>query len=188
MSGEPQSKRVRRGSSGSPPEPKQQRNVLFITADQFRADCLFGDFVKTPNLDLLMACSSSFTKHFTSTAPCSPARASLHTGTYQMTHRVVVNGTPLDDRFTNWAREMRAAGRDPTLFGYTDTGLDPKVCAAPAHKPARTARACACARAFVLTCRGGGGEGAWGVVGGRCLANNTFIFVRVNGLNATFLM
>ncbi|HFQ15620.1 MAG TPA: sulfatase, partial [Rhodobacteraceae bacterium] len=37
------------------------------------------------------------------------------------------NGTPLDDRHTNIAREVRAAGYDPVLLGYTDTSLDPRV-------------------------------------------------------------
>jgi arylsulfatase A-like enzyme len=39
----------------------------------------------------------------------------------------VLNGTPLDDRFTNVARLARDAGYDPTLFGYTDTSVDPRT-------------------------------------------------------------
>jgi hypothetical protein len=45
---------------------------------------------------------------------------------YMMNHRSVKNGTPLDDRLTNIAREVRKAGYDPTLFGYTDTSPDPR--------------------------------------------------------------
>ena len=48
------------------------------------------------------------------------------TGLYMMNHRSVKNGTPLDDRLTNIAREVRKAGYDPTLFGYTDTSPDPR--------------------------------------------------------------
>jgi arylsulfatase A-like enzyme len=48
-----------------------------------------------------------------------------------MHHRSVNNGTPLDDRFTNIAREARALGYDPTLFGYTDTSVDPRTVADP---------------------------------------------------------
>lgn len=50
---------------------------------------------------------------------------------YQMNHRVVGNGTPLDDRFDNVARLARSAGYDPTLFGYTDQGIDPRLSSGP---------------------------------------------------------
>lgn len=46
---------------------------------------------------------------------------------YMFNHRSVTNGTPLDARFTNFAREARAAGYDPVLFGYTDTSVDPRT-------------------------------------------------------------
>ena len=41
-------------------------------------------------------------------------------------HRVVANGAPLDDRFTNLALEARKAGHTPTLIGYNDTAADPR--------------------------------------------------------------
>lgn len=44
-----------------------------------------------------------------------------------MTNRVLTNGTPLDARFTNYAREARSAGLDPVLFGFTDIGEDPRT-------------------------------------------------------------
>jgi hypothetical protein len=47
-----------------------------------------------------------------------------------MNHRSVLNGTPLDDRFTNVAREARELGYDPVLFGYTDSSTDPRGLAA----------------------------------------------------------
>ena len=110
----------------------RRRNILFITADQWRGDCLSANghpVVRTPNLDALAADGVRFNQHYTNAVPCSPSRTSLHTGLYQLTHRVVLNGTPLDGRFTNWAIELRNAGRDPVLVGYTDTTLDPKTLA-----------------------------------------------------------
>ncbi len=104
-------------------------NVLLITSDQWRADCLsaFGHpCVKTPNFDALMADGIAFQNHYTVCAPCGPSRASLLTGMYMQNHRSVRNGTPLDDRHTNIAREARLAGYQPKLFGYTDTSLDPR--------------------------------------------------------------
>lgn len=105
-------------------------NVLLITIDQWRADCLgvLGHpAVVTPNLDRLAAEGAVFTQHYAQSAPCGPSRASLHTGLYAMTHRSILNGTPLDDRFTNIAREARSLGFDPVLFGYTDTSPDPRI-------------------------------------------------------------
>lgn len=104
-------------------------NILLITADQWRGDSLglMGHPVaRTPNLDALAREAVVFRNHYATCAPCSPARASLYTGLYQMNHRVVSNGAPLDARFDNMALAARRAGYRPTLFGYTDTTLDPR--------------------------------------------------------------
>ncbi|NBT56609.1 MAG: phosphonate monoester hydrolase, partial [Betaproteobacteria bacterium] len=45
---------------------------------------------------------------------------------YLMNHRSGRNGTPLDHRHTNLAKEVRKLGFEPTLFGYTDTSADPR--------------------------------------------------------------
>lgn len=108
-------------------------NVLLITLDQFRGDCLSllgHGVVRTPNLDVLAGEATTFANHFSQAAPCSPGRASLYTGTYQMNHRVCFNGSPLDDRFDNIARFARRAGYSPALFGYTDQGIDPRMTSA----------------------------------------------------------
>jgi arylsulfatase A-like enzyme len=110
-------------------------NLLFVTLDQCRADVLGAaghPLVRTPTLDALCAEGVRFASHFSQAAPCSPGRASLYTGTYQMNHRVVANGTPLPDRFDNVARVLRRRGFDPALFGYTDIGLDPLAATGPA--------------------------------------------------------
>jgi arylsulfatase A-like enzyme len=104
-------------------------NVLFITLDQWRGDCLSAlghPVVRTPNLDRLAARGSLFANHWAQAVPCGPSRACLYTGTYLHQNRSVLNGTPLDGRFTNIALEARAAGYDPVLFGYTDSSVDPR--------------------------------------------------------------
>ncbi|MBI3784131.1 MAG: sulfatase-like hydrolase/transferase [Deltaproteobacteria bacterium] len=109
-------------------------NVLFITLDQFRGDCLSiagHPVVRTPNLDALARQGVRLSRHYSQAAPCSPGRACLYTGTYMMTNRVVANGTPLDDRFDNVARAARRAGYDPTLIGYTDQSIDPRQTCGP---------------------------------------------------------
>ncbi len=109
------------------------RNVLFITVDQWRGDslsCAGHPLVRTPHIDALAARGVLFANHWANAAPCGPSRASLYTGLYMHNHRSVLNGTPLDARFTNVAREARVAGYDPVLFGYTDTAADPRDLAA----------------------------------------------------------
>ena len=105
------------------------RNVLLITADQWRADCLSSrghPCVQTPHLDALARDGVAFLRHYCQAVPCGPSRASLHTGLYLMNHRSGTNGTPLDRRHENWAQIVRGAGYDPVLFGYTDTSPDPR--------------------------------------------------------------
>lgn len=109
-------------------DPKQ-RKVLFISADQWRGDCLSAvghPCLRTPHLDRLAAEGTLFRRHYAQASPCGPSRASLLTGLYLMNHRSGRNGTPLDRRHTNIALETRKAGYDPTLFGYTDSSADPR--------------------------------------------------------------
>ncbi|MCA0256399.1 MAG: alkaline phosphatase family protein [Proteobacteria bacterium] len=104
-------------------------NILLITADQWRGDCVSAlghPAVVTPMLDALAKEGTLFARHYAGAAPCSPARASIYTGLYQMNHRVCRNGSPLDARFDTVALAARRAGYDPTLFGYTDTAPDPR--------------------------------------------------------------
>lgn len=113
------------GRTDAPPP-----NILFVTLDQFRADCLScagHPLVRTPSLDALAAEGVRLTRHYSQAAPCSPGRAALYTGTYQMNNRVVANGTPLDSRLDNIAWAARRAGYEPALFGYTDQGVDPRL-------------------------------------------------------------
>ena len=114
-------------------------NILFVTADQWRGECLGvagHPLVRTPNIDALAADGTAFLQHFSNAAPCSPARACLYTGLYQMNNRVVRNGTPLSARFDNVALAARRAGYTPTLFGYTDQSADPTI--VPAGDPRLT--------------------------------------------------
>jgi arylsulfatase A-like enzyme len=103
-------------------------NVLFITLDQFRGDSYAAaghPLVRTPTLDRIAREGVRLTKHYSQAAPCSPGRAAIYTGTYQMNNRVVANGSPLSAHFDNISLVARRAGYDPTLFGYTDQGVDP---------------------------------------------------------------
>ncbi len=103
--------------------------ILYIIIDQLRADCLNGAMaasVDMPNLRNLMDESVTFNRHYSVTTPCGPSRASLFTGLYAMNHRSVQNGNPLSSSHPTIATQMRHAGYDPLLFGYTDTSIDPE--------------------------------------------------------------
>ena len=106
------------------------RKLLFVTVDQLHGDALSvldHPCARTPVLDRLAADGVLFRRHYAQASPCGPSRASLLTGLYQMNHRSVANGTPLDSRHTNVALEVRRLGVVPTLFGYTDTSPDPRT-------------------------------------------------------------
>jgi len=109
-------------------------NILLITLDQFRGECLSAaghPVVRTPNLDALASSGVRLSRHYSQAAPCAPGRATIYTGMYQMNHRVVANGTPLDARFDNIALAARRGGYEPVLFGYTDQGFDPRTADGP---------------------------------------------------------
>lgn len=115
------------------------RNLLLIVLDQFRADLLDGALaavVPTPNLDALAERSVSFQNHHSVVVPCGPSRASLLTGQYAMTHGSWLNSMPLPRHIPTFASELRKIGREPLLFGYTDTQPDPAGLAPddPAHR------------------------------------------------------
>ena len=102
--------------------------ILFVVIDQFRADCVHGALagaLDLPNIRRLKDEGVTFSRHYSVTAPCGPARASLLTGLYAMNHRSVRNGAPLAGHIPNIATEARRAGYEPLLFGYTDTSVDP---------------------------------------------------------------
>ncbi|HBE00970.1 MAG TPA: hypothetical protein DC049_00630 [Spirochaetia bacterium] len=63
----------------------EKPNILFLIADQFRADCLScagNPVIKTPNLDHLAADGVRFDCAYSPDPICVPARASMITGLY----------------------------------------------------------------------------------------------------------
>ncbi len=63
--------------------PEERPNILFITCDQFRGDCLGCDghpVVETPHLDQLAGQGTRFTNAYTAVASCIAARAGILTG------------------------------------------------------------------------------------------------------------
>ena len=92
------------------------RNVLFITVDQWRGDCLsaLGHPVSRRRRSTRWppAASSSPTTGRTRHRAARRGPASTP-GTYQHRNRSILNGTPLDARFTNVALMARETGLRP---------------------------------------------------------------------------
>jgi arylsulfatase len=76
-------------------------HIFFIMTDELRADtlsCLGHPIVRTPNLDALSEDCAVFTNAYTNCPMCAPARTSLATGRYGLSHGVLDNAfAPVED-------------------------------------------------------------------------------------------
>ena len=75
---------------------KDKRNVVFMLADQLRADCVgcYGNpVVKTPHVDALASAGTRFARTFAQHPQCVPSRAATLTGRYPHTNGAVSNFT-----------------------------------------------------------------------------------------------
>jgi arylsulfatase A-like enzyme len=100
--------------------PSQRPNILFILSDNFRWDCMgfMGHpFIKTPGLDKLAGEGIVFENAFNTTSLCSPSRASILTGTYAHTHRVLNNHTPWTGQKPTFLEYLKKAGYDTAFIG-----------------------------------------------------------------------
>ena len=99
---------------------KKKPNVLWIMADQMRADCMGimgNEHVITPNLDALAKNGCLFEHAFTQAPLCGPSRAGLFTGRYAHAHGVWWNGIHISDRFPLLPRILRENGYTTALVG-----------------------------------------------------------------------
>ena len=96
-------------------------NLLIITTDQHRGDCygFEGRKVKTPHIDQLAAAGTRFQHCITPSAMCQPARASMLTGLYPLTHGVVDNGIdlPLETGDAGFAGQLSRNGYHTAFIG-----------------------------------------------------------------------
>ncbi|MBN1352599.1 sulfatase [candidate division KSB1 bacterium] len=95
-------------------------NLIFVFADQLRYQALgfAGDpNVRTPYLDRLAEQSLNFTTAISGCPVCSPARASIMTGQYPLTHGVFVNDVYLQNRTTSLAQALKQVGYKTAYIG-----------------------------------------------------------------------
>ena len=101
----------------------RQPNLLFLYADQHRADtlgCAGNDVIVTPNLDRLAAEGVRFEQAWTESPICQPARASLLTGRYPSDHGVLGNfAGNCKPEWDTFPRRLQEAGYTTATIGKT---------------------------------------------------------------------
>ncbi|MDI4232592.1 sulfatase-like hydrolase/transferase [Bradyrhizobium sp. Arg237L] len=96
-------------------------NIILIITDQQRHDTVAGlgaHWMKTPNLDRLVASGVSFRNCYTPSPLCVPARASLFTGMYPHSHHVTMNFYKWEP---TWVRLLAEAGYHCVNIGKMHT-------------------------------------------------------------------
>jgi len=95
-------------------------NVLLVTNDQLRADCLgaFGNrVIRTPNLDRLASEGTIFEQYYAQCPQCVPSRAAMHTGRYPHVNRTPSNAFRLPDGEVTLAKILGQQGYTTAVVG-----------------------------------------------------------------------
>lgn len=116
------------------------RNVLFVMADQLRADylsCYGHPKLSTPNIDALASRGTRFTNCYVQGPVCGPSRMSTYTGRYVASHGSTWNFVPLAVNTPTMGDHLREAGLRVAVVGKTHVvgdrkgmarlGIDPKT-------------------------------------------------------------
>ena len=106
--------------AGAAEDPARKPNVVFVFADQWRAQATgyAGDpNVRTPHLDKLAKGSVNFANAVSCSPVCSPYRASLMTGRYPLSHGVFMNDVHLNDDAVSIAEVFNEAGYCTAYIG-----------------------------------------------------------------------
>ena len=96
------------------------RNVIFMLADQLRADsvgCYGNAIVKTPNLDNLAAEGTRFDSAFAQHPQCVPSRSSILTGRYPHANGAISNHCAMHEHEVTLPEFLRSAGWDTCATG-----------------------------------------------------------------------
>ncbi len=101
-------------------EEHKQPNIVFVYADQWRAITLGyagNKQVKTPHIDALAEESIKMTTAVSNIPVCSPARASLLSGQYPLTHGVFYNDKPFRKECVTMAEVLKEKGYETACIG-----------------------------------------------------------------------
>ena len=110
----------------------QHPNIIMITCHDIgrHIGCYGVDTVHTPNLDRIASEGIKFTNFYSTSAVCSPARGSLHTGRYPQSNGLMgLTHAPwwwkLNEGEKHTAAILKDAGYDPYLIGFNHVNPDP---------------------------------------------------------------
>jgi arylsulfatase A-like enzyme len=106
-------------------------NILFIMADQFRADylaCAGHPTIRTPNLDALARDGVRFSEAFVQAPVCGGSRMSFYTGRYAFSHGAYYNNYPLRIDEKTIGDYLRPQGYRVALVGKTHMRPDLETC------------------------------------------------------------
>ncbi len=104
----------------------RKMNIIFILADDHRYDAM--GFMKkipgleTPAMDKMASEGAHISNAFVSTALCSPSRASILTGQYAHTHRVVDNDAAMPPDLKFFPQYLQQAGYQTAFMGKWHMG------------------------------------------------------------------
>ncbi len=103
-------------------------NIVFILSDDHRYDYIGFmhkiPWLKTPGMDRMAAEGALIKNAFVTTSLCSPSRASILTGLYSHTHKVVDNSAPLPGGLTFFPQYLQREGYQTAFFGKWHMGND----------------------------------------------------------------
>ena len=118
------------------------RNILFIMADQLRADhlsCYGHRRLATPNIDALAARGTRFTNCYVQGPVCGPSRMSTYSGRYVASHGATWNFVPLPVNTLTMGDHLREGGLRVAVVGKTHVVGDRKGMARLGIDPATQA-------------------------------------------------
>lgn len=102
------------------------RNVIFILSDDHRYDNMgfTGKYswLETAAMDRLAEEGAYFPNAFVTTSLCSPSRASILTGQFSHTHKVVDNQAPAPKELIYFPQYLQAKGYQTSFFGKWHMG------------------------------------------------------------------
>jgi len=110
------------------PDSGKPRNIVFILSDDHRYDYMgfIGrvPWLKTPNMDRMASEGAYLKNAFVATSLSSPSRASILTGMYSHSHKVVDNSAPLPDGLKFFPQYLQKIGYKTGFFGKWHMGND----------------------------------------------------------------
>lgn len=115
--------------------PKQP-NILFILTDDHAAHAIsaYGSLInRTPQIDRIAERGVRFENCFCTNAICTPARASILTGTFNHVNHVTTLTTHLDNRLPTFPGQLRKAGYQTAVYGKWHLGEEVGTLPNPGH-------------------------------------------------------